>query len=1389
MNIDIQSGQPFWRRRHSLLVLLALLTIPVSTPAALILQTNATWNYYKGRSEASSPDTSVWRQLSFNDANWSVGAGPFYYETQPTSSTAYTGNTPLNDMQGNYTCVFLRRTFTVSDASAISDLTLQALSDDGFIAWINGTEVARFNMPSGNIAFNGLSRAALAEPIPLQTYALNNPRAYLVNGTNVLAIQAFNCALSSSSDFLISVSLSSSMDTIPPTVEKVIPQANALVTDLKQIEVVFSEEVAGVDAADLLINGNPATNLISVAGDDYIFEFPQPATGTVQVVWSPTHDIHDLAPAPNAFSGGSWVYDLNPQAAPPGLIISEFLADNRKTLNDEDGDHSDWIELLNAGTATASLNGWFLTDTTNNLARWRFPNVTLPPKAFLVVFASGKNRTNATARLHTDFKLDKEGGYLALVNPSTNVVSEFVAYPLQSIDVSYGRDRSNPNLLVYFPTPTPGAPNSIGGPGFAPQVHFSRPGGTFSSSFVLALTTDASNAVIRYTLDGSIPGSASLAYSEPIAVSNTVQIEARAFVDGLLPGPPHAETYLALDAGLLNFSSDVPLVVIHNFGGGSVPSGVQQPAHIAVFDTATGRSALTNPPQLSTRAGINIRGSSTMYQAKKNFRLEFWDEYNNDHSQPLLGLPDDSDWILYACDNFEPVLIHNPFAHELSRQIGRYSSRYRFVEVYVNTTGGSIKQANYNGVYVLLEKIKIGKHRVDIDKLEPEHTRLPQVTGGYLLSIDRPAPGEGQIYTAGVGVNCLNPKWDELRQPQRAPQYQYLNNYFSTLTSVLNGASFADPVQGYAQYVDVPRAIDHHILNVLTFNVDALRLSGFFYKPREGKLSFGPLWDFDRALGSTDGRDANPRIWRSASPDYGTDMFNSAPIFANPWYGRMFRDIDFWQKWIDRWQELRRAQFALTNLQALVDTLAGQVREAEKREIVRWPGFTTPRRGSYQAEVDALKVWLSNRVDFIDTNFVAAPSLGNPGGPAALGSLLEIAAPPAATVYYTVDGTDPRAPGGGIAFNALTYSAPIALNENARILARARDLDHRNLTGANKPPLSSPWSGPVAATFIVKPPPVAITEIMYHPLPIGTNNNAFGEYLELLNLTAEPVPLFDPQAPTNTWLLRGGVDFVLPPNLTLPPAGTLIVVSFDPANDLLLATFRAAYSLDGTVAVVGPYVGKLNNGGDRIGLYRPSPPHSPTDPQPGLVPYVLVDEVRYSDQLPWPVEADGTGKSLQRIFPDRYGSDAANWQAAAPTPGRSLADLLDSDGDGLPDAWELAHGLDPKDPNGLNGALGDPDADGFTNVQEYLAGTDPRDVSSVLRLTAENLTGNSIVLRFNAQPGKSYSVLYCEDFGSGGWIKLRDVAPASQPALIELTDPNPLTAPSRFYRLVTPQLP
>jgi hypothetical protein len=374
----------------------------------------------------------------------------------------------------------------------------------------------------------------------------------------------------------------------------------------------------------------------------------------------------------------------------------------------------------------------------------------------------------------------------------------------------------------------------------------------------------------------------------------------------------------------------------------------------------------------------------------------------------------------------------------------------------------------------------------------------------------------------------------------------------------------------------VDAAVDHHILNVLAFNVDALRLSGYLFKPREGKLTFGPLWDFDRALGSTDGRDANPRVWRSTGGDLGTDMFNAASIFSNPWYSRMFRDIDFWQRWIDRWQELRRDQFSLTNLHGLVDSLANQLREAEGREVARWPGFTRPR-GSYQSEVDRMKTWLANRVDFIDTNFLAAPVLSQPAGPLPPGSLVALSGASGATLYYTLDGTDPRARGGNVSSNARPYTGPILLNQNARIVARAWDTNHRNLTGANKPPLSSPWSGPMAATYVVTTPSLVVSEIMFHPAPPpagDTNTPENFEFVELKNTGTSTLHL-------TGFTFTRGIEYAF--------TADSAVQSLAPGQVVVLVKNRAAFATryPGVTNVAGEYAGSLDDSGERVTLVGP----------------------------------------------------------------------------------------------------------------------------------------------------------------------------------------------------------
>lgn len=120
------------------------------------------------------------------------------------------------------------------------------------------------------------------------------------------------------------------------------------------------------------------------------------------------------------------------------VVISEFMAGNSKTLADQDRDYSDWVELLNAGTNTASLAGWYLTDQPDDLKKWKFPAVTVRPGEHLIVFASNKNRDTAGSELHTNFKLSSSGGYLALVQPDGLSIASAISYPTQLPNVSFG---------------------------------------------------------------------------------------------------------------------------------------------------------------------------------------------------------------------------------------------------------------------------------------------------------------------------------------------------------------------------------------------------------------------------------------------------------------------------------------------------------------------------------------------------------------------------------------------------------------------------------------------------------------------------------------------------------------------------------------------------------------------------------------------------------------------------------------------------------------------------------------------------------------------------------------------------------------------------------------
>jgi hypothetical protein len=309
---------------------------------------------------------------------------------------------------------------------------------------------------------------------------------------------------------------------------------------------------------------------------------------------------------------------------------------------------------------------------------------------------------------------------------------------------------------------------------------------------------------------------------------------------------------------------------------------------------------------------------------------------------------------------------------------------------------------------------------------------------------------------------------------------------------------------------------------------------------------------------------------------------------------------------------------------------------------------------------------------------------------------------------------------------------------------------------------------------------VVISEIMYHPNdPTGTNENTLLEYIELFNPTAAPIPLADTNG---NWRLDGGIGFNFPPNTTMPAGGTLLVVNFDPADLAASNAFRNAYGVTGPeVTLLGPYSGKLGNRSDRVALEKPQYPDLPGE----SYSWVILDELIYGNQHPWPASANGAGNSLRRLALTQSGDDPSNWLAAAPSPGAAIEGNPDRDGDGMPNDWEQTYSLSPDDP--ADADL-DADGDGQSNLQEYLSGTNPREASSRLIFDSVAASAGMVTMRFTAVANRSYTIQYRDDLTAGGWVRLTNVLAGATTGAADVPDPAG-GGRERYYRLLTPLNP
>jgi hypothetical protein len=413
-------------------------------------------------------------------------------------------------------------------------------------------------------------------------------------------------------------------------------------------------------------------------------------------------------------------------------------------------------------------------------------------------------------------------------------------------------------------------------------------------------------------------------------------------------------------------SSNLPLVFLNTNGQNLKDDDII--VDFGVIDNGPNRNNINDPKNnYNGKAAAHLRGSSSKMFEKNNIKVELKDASGvNDVDASLLGMPAESDWILTACYS-DKSLLRNALTQHLYSQMGHYSPRYRFVELVLN--------GEYFGVYMLMEQIKRGKDRVAISKTTPLDNQFPYVTGGYIVQINRTDdPG---WYSLHPGISNNNAKfyyqYNYPRSEEITPQQQgYIKAVLDTFENVMASPSFADPNNGYTRYVRENTFVDYFILNELSKNPDAYRLSTYLYKENAfngGKISIGPVWDYDISWHNANfGNASSHQSWQYQVPN------SSFPIPT--WWTKFMTDASFKDKLYCRYHSLRQNVLSNSKIYEYIDGMAVYLDEAQKRNFRQFPIlgayiYPNPQNqngANYATEVSDLKTWVANRSGWLDTS-------------------------------------------------------------------------------------------------------------------------------------------------------------------------------------------------------------------------------------------------------------------------------------------------------------------------------------------------------------------------------------------------------------------------------------
>jgi len=896
------------------------------------------------------------------------------------------------------------------------------------------------------------------------------------------------------------------------------------------------------------------------------------------------------------------------------IVINEFMAVNSyvPSISSQNiytqvyvGDtHPDWIELCNLDpNITIDLEGWYLTNDEDDLTKWRFPGgVGIAPNGYYVLFASGKTYEqnpgnypyiDGDGALHTNFGIGAGGGYVALVQPDgVTVAHDYPDYPEQRGFVSYGIGSTG--QVGYLESPTPGSRVSDRYQGAAnPDIYdgvvadtkFDHDRGFYYEPFSVTITCETLGATIRYTTDGSEPTTShGTLGGGPVPITTTTCLRAIAYKTGWLPTNIDAQTYIFPEDVVTLSQAEVlargyPITIAGYPGDyGMDPEIYDEPdyrddmvdAILAIptlsvstdmdnlFDRSTGIYANPTATGLSwerhvsaeffdvngtkewhANCGIRIQGGASRSPAKgpkHSLSLRFRGGYgpgqleydlfgesasDRQNSLQLRAMYNNS-WIHWdSGQRSRGSMIRDQWARDCLLDMGRPCGGHgTYAHLYFNGI--------YWGVYNVHER--------------PEASHYDSYYGG----------GDDQLdaVNSGAAVDGSATSW---------------NNLQTLVANAVTGGITLAEFQQIQQKLDVVNLIDYMIVNHYGANHDwddhNWRAGGGGENDMPWRIF---AWDTERILeGASDnvvGTNRSGKPSRLFHNLRNSDEFKL--LFADRLHKHFFND----------------GAMAATNTAARWMGRATELDLAIICESARWGDY---RRDAHSYSNGPYELytkndfWLPEQSRLIGSYFpgrsttvfntyknsyglypsLAAPVFTPHGGWDLNGFTLTMTTP--ATVYYTIDGADPRLPGGAVnTAHTLTYSGAISLTASAHVRARARSGDT--------------WSALNEAVYAVGPvaESLRITEIMYHPKNTGDPDDPNEEFIELMNVGSTAINL-------NLVKFTNGVDFTFP-SVDLGAGGLIVVVKDE-------AAFAAQYpEFSGVIA--GQYTGSLSNGGERIEL-------------------------------------------------------------------------------------------------------------------------------------------------------------------------------------------------------------